>query len=350
MDGPNVGSGDVKAFRMFALKLRSLVSMLEQLGSKGNVELQCWSHVSRLLWKLPHDLRSSFRHFIHTHRIPIPTLLDLSDWLEFEIRVQVDTVQYGTKGEASVKKKQRKEPKISGKTTTIFLDTENQPAEVKSKPTVPKERIKKYCPYCDSSKHSLNACTNFKQLTPQKHSWIKDNNTCWHYGQAPCIISLPSSVSLHAWGPQDLRDFHSDVEKLWQIYVLPWRSAKASTRSHQDQEMMKLLEAKTIRVDDNGLRHYAIPLLRVPNFPQLQAPKEAVFPQLCNTEKRLAKTPELALTYIVEIQRFENAGYVVSLESGAEETPAGTSPITWSSIMVKTELFLTVRSSSRVTT
>lgn len=138
MDRPNVGSGDVKAFCMFALKLRSLVSMLEQLGSKGNVELQCGSHVSRLLGKLPHDLRSSFHRFIHPHRIPIPTLLDLSDWLEFEIRVQVDTVQYGPKGEASVKKEQKKEPKIFGKTTTIFLDTENQPAEIKSNLRCPK--------------------------------------------------------------------------------------------------------------------------------------------------------------------------------------------------------------------
>lgn len=48
MDGPNVGSSDVKAFCIFALKLRSLVSMLEQLGSKGNVELQGGSHVQYL--------------------------------------------------------------------------------------------------------------------------------------------------------------------------------------------------------------------------------------------------------------------------------------------------------------
>lgn len=61
MDGP---SGDGKAFRMFALWVHSLVSMLEQLGRKGNVELECGSHVSRLLSKLPHDLRSSFRRFI----------------------------------------------------------------------------------------------------------------------------------------------------------------------------------------------------------------------------------------------------------------------------------------------
>lgn len=79
MDGPNISSGDIKAFRLFALKVRSLVGMLGQLGKKGTFELQCGSHVSRLLGKLPHDLRSSFRRFAHPHRVPIPTLLDLSE-------------------------------------------------------------------------------------------------------------------------------------------------------------------------------------------------------------------------------------------------------------------------------
>lgn len=61
MDGANISSGDVKAFRMFGLQVRSLVSMLQQLGHKGRVELECGSHVSRLLSKLPHDLRSRDR-------------------------------------------------------------------------------------------------------------------------------------------------------------------------------------------------------------------------------------------------------------------------------------------------
>ncbi|KAK7891694.1 hypothetical protein WMY93_023657 [Mugilogobius chulae] len=92
MEGPNVMSGDVKAFRTFALKVRSLVSMLQQLGFKGRVELECGSHVSRLLGKLPHDLRAGFRRFIHPHDVPIPTLHDLADWLEFEMQVQITKV------------------------------------------------------------------------------------------------------------------------------------------------------------------------------------------------------------------------------------------------------------------
>ncbi len=40
MDGLNISQGDVRAFRMFALKVRSLVSMLQQLGNKGYMELE----------------------------------------------------------------------------------------------------------------------------------------------------------------------------------------------------------------------------------------------------------------------------------------------------------------------
>lgn len=103
MDGPSIVSGDEKAFKMFALRVRSLVSMLEQLGRKGRVELECGSHMSRLLSKLPHDLSSSFRRFIHPHRVPIPTVLVLADWLEYEILVQEDNSPFDSR--------ERREPK-----------------------------------------------------------------------------------------------------------------------------------------------------------------------------------------------------------------------------------------------
>eukprot|EP00064_Thunnus_orientalis_P017917 superscaffoldBa00003950_g18003 len=62
------------------------ISMLAQLGTKGEVELECGFHVSRLLGKLPHDMRSSFQRYIHPQHIPIPTLHDFSDWLEYELQ------------------------------------------------------------------------------------------------------------------------------------------------------------------------------------------------------------------------------------------------------------------------
>ncbi|KAL1279515.1 hypothetical protein QQF64_026188 [Cirrhinus molitorella] len=91
MDGPSISTGDIKTFRMYALRVRSLVGMLRQLGKPGFVELSCGSHVSRLLSKLPHDLRSSFRRFIYPLDVKIPTLLNFADWLEYEIQVQEDS-------------------------------------------------------------------------------------------------------------------------------------------------------------------------------------------------------------------------------------------------------------------
>lgn len=75
---------------MFALKVRALVGMLDQLGAKGWTELKCGSHVSRLLVKLPHDLKANFRRFVNPIQIPVPTLIELSDWLEYELRIQED--------------------------------------------------------------------------------------------------------------------------------------------------------------------------------------------------------------------------------------------------------------------
>lgn len=83
MDGPNISNDDEKNFRLFALRVRSLVSMLEQLGAEGRAELDCGSHVSRLQSKLPHDLKISFKRFLHPMRIAIPTLCEFSTWLEY---------------------------------------------------------------------------------------------------------------------------------------------------------------------------------------------------------------------------------------------------------------------------
>jgi hypothetical protein len=48
MDGPHIRSGDTQAFRKFALRVRALVGMLDQLDEKGAVELQCGSQDSCL--------------------------------------------------------------------------------------------------------------------------------------------------------------------------------------------------------------------------------------------------------------------------------------------------------------
>ncbi|KAJ8391401.1 hypothetical protein AAFF_G00090310 [Aldrovandia affinis] len=197
MDGPDVRSGDVKALRLFALHVRSLVGVLEQLGRRGHVELQCGSHVSRLLGKLPHDLTVSFKRFIHPMRVAIPTLTDFADCLEYELEVQEDSgksVSY-SKMESSIRNKEnRRDSKHVNKTTTVLLGTEKA-AETHALASPPAleppanshgviDRRNAYCPYCDNTNHDLNSCDNFKQLNrEQKDSWIRSNNRCWHCGR-----------------------------------------------------------------------------------------------------------------------------------------------------------------------
>lgn len=207
MDSPNIRSGDVKSFRLFALNVRSLVGMLEQLGQSGQVELTCGSHVSRLLSKLPYDLNVSFKRFIHPLRLAIPTLVDFADWLEYELEVQEDSIKPPKREESFNKKPDtRHTPKPSSKPTTIFLSTEkasgSSTVAALSTPELPANKSKKgekgtaYCPYCDNDKHFLNNCSNFKDLSKeQKGAWIKVNNKCWRCGRnhhaAKCTLKAP---------------------------------------------------------------------------------------------------------------------------------------------------------------
>ncbi len=118
MDGPIIRSGDTQAFRRFALRVRVLVGMPDQLDEKGAIELQCGSHVARLLSKLPHDLKANFKRYVHHLKNPIPNLLDFAHWLEFELQVQstdskLNTIE--TRGRAGQQKeapRQRKHPFI----------------------------------------------------------------------------------------------------------------------------------------------------------------------------------------------------------------------------------------------
>ncbi|XP_039516158.1 uncharacterized protein LOC120470642, partial [Pimephales promelas] len=100
------------------------------------------------------------------------------------------------------------------------------------------------------------------------------------------------------------------VEKLWQMDVLPYRSEKMVIRSKLDQEAVRMLETRTVRVEVDGVNRYATPLLRVKNMPCLRTSKDAVLASLRSTERRLMKDPIRASAYAAEILKLEQAGYV----------------------------------------
>lgn len=130
MDVPNIRSGDTRAFRLFAdtgfsgfFKIRALVEMLDQLGVTGRTELIFQSHVSRLLVKLPHDLRANFKRHVNPLKTPISNLLDLVEWQEYKLRVQEDGTQFSTdfgRERTRSRREQQRAPKFPHKPTGIF--------------------------------------------------------------------------------------------------------------------------------------------------------------------------------------------------------------------------------------
>ncbi|KAK7881979.1 hypothetical protein WMY93_028153 [Mugilogobius chulae] len=366
MDEPNIRSGDAKTFRKFALKVRGLVGMLEQLGVIGQTELMCGSHVSRILTKMPHHLRADFKRYINPLKTPIPTLWHLSEWLEYEVRVQEDSYQVSNSASRAQPPIKREQVRDYGNKGTFVLH---------------------------GVQHFLSQCTNFKILTKEQvDKWIRSNRRELALGShsyptaalkkkyyhlqdlpipdvehaqpllligsdhphlilptepvicgppdGPAAVktlmgwtlqgpskflkhSLPSAQCLltSTFIPQDSLFAH--VERLWQLDVLPYRSEKVVTRSREDSEALKTLEDKTVRVEIDGVLRYATPLLWRKDLPELTAPKEAVLPHLRSTEKRLINDPSKTAAYKEEISKLLSSGYVKKLTPDEVDSSPG---------------------------
>lgn len=268
MDGPNIRSGDVKAFRMFGLQVRSLVSMLEQLGQKGNVELECGSHVSRLMSKLPHDLRSSFKRYTHPLYVTIPTLLDFADWLEYELQVQEDHTDYTSQSKVSLlqRREMRRDSRQPRKPTTILLGTEKPKASPASpvhppKPAAAKrEGVNAYCPYCDNNRHFLNGCENFKLLSKeQKVTWIKGQNRCWRCGRghhaANCTLKAlcPSCNRKHLQALHEVNDQSRSTEE-----AVPASAVLYVDRPTSDNKILLKVTKVLLQNGNKSMEAYAI--------------------------------------------------------------------------------------------
>lgn len=540
MDAPDVRRGDPAAFERFALHVQSLVGLLRTLGPEGDVELHCGSHVVRLLSKLPPELRADFRRRMFNQPGAVYTLLDFSEWLQYESWCQ----DYDWQSAKASKDKQvpKFESRQSKRSVTV-LHGASGPSEREAVSRGEgsnkfKAKGKPYCPFCENAEHFLSQCPQVIKLSKdQLTEWIRSNRRCWRcarphqaaqcnlkklcglcqrkhlqvlhdindrplqeavkstqgencqrspptevlyvdrpaegnrvllkvlrvllsYGNRtletyailddgsertmllPAAVrklglqgtseALPlrtirqdvqtlhgSSVSFHVspvskpktrflitgaftatqlgladhsypmdslqkrynhllglpippfknarpllligtdhphlitpvepvrlgvrGGPAAIRtrlgwtlqgpaklishplrpqqclwtsitpqtsELLKHVERLWQVDTLPFRSEKLVTRSRQDQDAIDLLEARTTRIEIDGVFRYATPLLRKRDMPSLQAPKEAVLPSLRSTERRLARDPGRAKAYSEEIEKLVKAGSV----------------------------------------
>lgn len=190
MELPNIRQGDGVAFDNFALRIHSLVGLLQTLGHEGYAELSCGSHVERLLEKLPADHYRQFKRYILMLKPNAFTynLLDFSAWLQQEVRCEP-------------RREPRRPKATSG--TAILHGRETEPPSFPihnpaAAPALQKQR-KLYCPYCEQTDHFLTQCEEFKKLSREQIiQWIKANKRCWRccraHQAAQCDLKKPCSL------------------------------------------------------------------------------------------------------------------------------------------------------------
>ncbi|XP_026075540.1 uncharacterized protein LOC113054305 [Carassius auratus] len=207
MDSPDIRRGDTEAFDNFALQIRALVGMLETLGDKGEAELQCGSHVERLLSKLPAEMRSGFRRQMYHRPGSVYNLREFSEWLQYEAWCQSSEAQVSYKVQrVEQKSERRRETKPAARSATILLGAEDivvkapiEPCQAKPARAETKISPKAFCPYCDKEDHYLSQCATFKSFSKQQMIvWIRTNHRCWRCGRthqaAQCTLKKPCSI------------------------------------------------------------------------------------------------------------------------------------------------------------
>ena len=122
LEAPEIRRGDSVAFQRFSLQIQSLVGLLKTLGPEGEIELNCGSHVARLMTKLQAEQRADFRH----HRLKQPgtshTLHNLSEWLSYESWcMSFDSQISATRGALTLGPRPRARAHLHTKSGTVWL-------------------------------------------------------------------------------------------------------------------------------------------------------------------------------------------------------------------------------------
>ncbi|KAI3370766.1 hypothetical protein L3Q82_007111 [Scortum barcoo] len=182
VDAPDIRRGDIAAFEKFALQVQSLVGMLKTLGSEGEAELKCGSHVARLLSKLPPEQRAEFRRCMFHRGTQTHTLPDLSEWLKYESWCQDSEGQLALRGRRE-KPAPRPEGRQSNRPITVIhggKDADETPEVRASGSSFKGSKSKPFCPFCNNGEHYLSQCPAVSGLTKdQLTEWIKSNKRCW---------------------------------------------------------------------------------------------------------------------------------------------------------------------------
>ncbi|KAI4901563.1 hypothetical protein NFI96_009437 [Prochilodus magdalenae] len=206
---PDVKANDASSFQNFALRVHLLVSMLLSLEGPQGTELNCCSHVDRLLSKLPKYLRDGFIEFLQLHgKLNSATLnpynlQDLDGWLHLKAqqqRLSSRMVQRYQQEKLLTSGKEKTVPKSKSQSTAVYHGT--KPARSTIRNTSTQFKMNKHpsvhCLFCDSKEHYISRCNRVKELSLEELTkWIKEGRRCWKCARshAPdtCNLKKPCS-------------------------------------------------------------------------------------------------------------------------------------------------------------
>lgn len=209
LTAPDVKSGDARTFQNFTLRVHFLVSMLLSLEGPQGMELNCCSHVDRLLSKLPKYHRDGFMDYLQ-HQGKLNTmclnpynLQDLNGWLQGKAQQQRLSNRLAQRYQLEKPAGYGKEKilfKGKGQSVTVYHGAEPIQSSTSSKSTSSggKKPFKVHCLFCDSKEHYISQCPNIKeQSTADLDRWITAGKRCWKCARThtpeSCNLKKPCS-------------------------------------------------------------------------------------------------------------------------------------------------------------
>lgn len=191
LTSPDVKPNDSHSFQSFALRVHLLVSMLLSLEGPRGMELNCCSHVDRLLSKLPKYLRDGFIEFLQQQgklnsiNLNPYNLQDFAGWLQVKAqqqRLSIRLVQRYQHEKLPGVSKEKSSAKPKGPSLVVYHGASPAETVLATRPKEPKQKkpFKVHCLFCNSKEHYITRCDNLKeQSVADLQKWISDGKRCW---------------------------------------------------------------------------------------------------------------------------------------------------------------------------
>ncbi len=190
LTSPDVKPNDSHSFQSFALRVHLLVSMLLSLEGPRGMELNCCSHVDRLLSKLPKYLRDGFIEFLQQQgklnsiSLNPYNLQDFAGWLQVKAqqqRLSIRLVQCYQHERLPGVTKEKPSAKPKGPSLVLYHGASPAETALSTRPKVPQQKkpLKVHCLFCNSKEHYITRCDNIKdQSVADLHIHIYTTKAC----------------------------------------------------------------------------------------------------------------------------------------------------------------------------